>query len=224
MPAKTQTHAIIYLADQRGCSQSHWHRSHYTFNFGSYQHENRSAFGSLRILNDETLKSGYPLCYSFDENMLILLLPVVGGLNYQHNRHNYFIEAGESRLIYFLKGETLEMTNPYEEDLINFLCIGWHNSAVTDTSHYQFDLDNDKNRLTSFPLFSIGKFGGREEGIYQLKNSNKGVIVVVIEGAFEVQNRLLQHRDGLALWNTEEVEFEALSEGAILLFLETEEH
>jgi redox-sensitive bicupin YhaK (pirin superfamily) len=44
--------------------------------------------------------------------------------------------------------------------------------------------------------------------------------VYVIEGAFEVQYRLLHARDGLALWEAERVEWEALSNDAILLVLE----
>jgi len=47
------------------------------------------------------------------------------------------------------------------------------------------------------------------------------VYVFVIEGAFEVQNRLLHARDGLSLSSATEVEFEALSNDAMLLILET---
>ena len=45
-------------------------------------------------------------------------------------------------------------------------------------------------------------------------------MVFVIHGAFEVENRLLESRDGLAIWNTDRIELEALSNEAILLLLE----
>lgn len=77
------------------------------------------------------------------------------------------------------------------------------------------------------PLFSsqargfIGRYDGREEGIYEVQNPDAhGVFVFVIEGAFEVQNRLLHARDGLSLINVAEVDFEALSNDAMLLILE----
>lgn len=35
-----------------------------------------------------------------------------------------------------------------------------------------------------------------------------------------MQNRLLEARDGLGLWNVDEIEFEALSNEAVLLILE----
>ena len=51
-------------------------------------------------------------------------------------------------------------------------------------------------------------------------NKEAGAFVFVIEGAFEVQGTLLHERDGLALWKTEEVEMEALSNEAIILVIE----
>ncbi len=42
----------------------------------------------------------------------------------------------------------------------------------------------------------------------------------VIQGAFEVANRLLEARDGLGLWSVKEVELEALSNEAIVLVLQ----
>jgi len=67
---------------------------------------------------------------------------------------------------------------------------------------------------------SIGKFGGRREANYLQKNNDAGFFVFVIEGAFEVQGALLQARDRLVLWDTEDVEMEALSNDAIILVLE----
>jgi quercetin 2,3-dioxygenase len=66
----------------------------------------------------------------------------------------------------------------------------------------------------------IGKYDGRKKGIYSLQNKNNGIYCFVIEGAFEIQDRLLHAKDGLAIWNTDEIDFEALSNGAILLLFE----
>lgn len=42
----------------------------------------------------------------------------------------------------------------------------------------------------------------------------------MIEGVFEVQGTLLHARDGLAIWEAEEVEMEALSNDAIIFLIE----
>ena len=51
----TQTEAQIYLADQRGRSETDFFRSYHTFNFGQYVAEGRAQFGPLHLLNDDTL-------------------------------------------------------------------------------------------------------------------------------------------------------------------------
>ena len=94
-----------------------------------------------------------------------------------------------------------------------------------------YDINRCKNSLLkispsslgeSFPPFSIaiGKFDGRREANYLLKNKGTDLFVFVIEGAFEVQGTLLHARDGLALLDTEGTEMEALSNDAIILLLE----
>ena len=64
------------------------------------------------------------------------------------------------------------------------------------------------------------KLNGRQDDIYYRKNTANGVFVYAIQGALEVQYRLMHEGDGLALWDVDEVEFEALSNDAILLIVE----
>jgi hypothetical protein len=88
-----------------------------------------------------------------------------------------------------------EITNPYSDELVNFLQIwisGQKEHFTPTITQNTFDFQ-DKNQL--LPFFSthaqgfIGKFGGREEGIYTVRNPERnGVFIFVIEGAFEVQN------------------------------------
>lgn len=224
----TQTEATIFLADQRGCSQSDWFRSYHGFNFGQYQAENREPFGSLRVFNDDVLAGDKSLKMQLDENTDVILLPLVGAIEYKNSLgETGFLEAGQVRIISAAKGMEYEVKNPYSDELINFLHIwvsGQKEYFTPKSTQNAFDFQ-DKNQL--LPLFStqaygfIGKFDGREEGIYVVRNPEKnGVFVFVIEGAFEVQNRLLHPRDGLSLTHVTEIEFEALSNDAIVLILE----
>ncbi len=66
----------------------------------------------------------------------------------------------------------------------------------------------------------IAKLDGRSEIIHTAAQSGSGFFVFVIEGAFEVQHRLLEARDGLSLLGIIELEAEALSDDAILLMIE----
>jgi hypothetical protein len=71
----------------------------------------------------------------------------------------------------------------------------------------------------------LGRFTGWEAGTYAsspvAKNQTKRVFISVMQGAFEIANRLLPEKDGLALvyQQADRLEFEALSNDAILIIL-----
>jgi len=231
----TQTEATIYLASQRCRSQKEWYRSYHTFNHGDYDHESRKPFGNLQAVKDDTLKERRTLTYSVKEDTAVLLLPIVGALHYNsHMNIQGTLDVGQAHVLYLHHNSRLEISNPYENELINFLHL-WFTLDLQHTpcrkaEDHEFDLTINKNRL--IPLYStdetdyhhtriyIGKFDGRKEETYRLKNRHKGIFIFIIEGAFEVQNRLLQRRDGLAIRNLDEMEFEALSNEAIILLIE----
>lgn len=224
--------ATIYLADHRSCSQSEEFRSFHTFNFGTHNHADRFPFGILQVLNDDTLAGNRRLSLHVEQNTDIVLLPIVGAILHKNtlNTEGGYFEAGQALAFSATSNMSFEITNPYETDLINFLQLWFINSSPTFQAAYHtfsFDLENHKNQL--LPLFSIqngdcqgfiGQYTGRSEDVFKIKNPKNGVFIFIIEGAFEVQNRLLESRDGLALTDVEFVEFEALSNDAILILLE----
>lgn len=238
----TQTQAQIYLSDQRGCSQLDFFRSYHGFNFGSYQAEGREPFGALQVLNDDVLMAGHRVCMQVERSTNVVILPLVGGLGYKSDAGKGFLEAGQVLILSLTSGMTYEISNPYDTETINYLAIWLINSSDDFKVAHQinsFDFQI-KNRL--FPVFDladdasfgntasrafIGRYEGRQEGIYPVysgrdKGLATGVFVFVLQGAFEVQNRLLHERDGLALLAIQngEVEFEALSNDAMLLLLD----
>ncbi|CAN5332162.1 pirin family protein [soil metagenome] len=230
----TQLQAQLYLADQRGCSQLDYFRSFHSFSFGQYVDEHKLSFGALQVLNDDTLTAGNRIRMQLESTTDVVIFPIVGGLEYKSSLGDGFLEAGQAQTFSLASGMDYEIINPYETEQINFLQIWLTNNSRDFTPGLRqtsFDL-SDKNKL--LPAFSvnenalrssgfIGKFDGREDGIYKLENPKAaGVFVFVINGVFEVQDRLLHERDGLSLMNIQEpvIEFEALSNDAILLLME----
>lgn len=255
-----QSKGKMFLSDERGHHELDWFRSYHTFNFGQYQHEHKGAIGPLYVLNDETLAGGKSLSLMAEEDSDVLLLPVVGALSVKDAAGNTcLVDAGQCYQATAPAGTTIELSNPYEEHLINFLQV-WFKRGKTNVHSCKpaaqlcsFDLYTNKNRLIE--LFSagpgsyphepatshrpgscphepeketskpygrqfIGKFTGRAEITHTIAAPYNGLFVFVIEGAFEVQYRMLHARDGLALWDLQEVEFEALSNDAIILVTE----
>lgn len=231
----TRTQVQIYLADKRGCSQTDVLCSYHSFNFGAYQDESRTPFGALHLLNDDRLHAGARLTLPVEQNTDVLLIPLVGGLEFSTDAAANFVEPGQAQTLSLAAGMTYTVSNPYETEAIQFLQIWLTNSSpdfVTAVHQTDFNLRGRNTllevaRTTSGGQVYIGQYEGRAEGTYALpqpagKTSAKGVFVFILQGVFEVQNRLLHERDGLALLydGGSVLEFEALSNEALLLLID----
>ena len=230
-----QGKAKIYLHEERGLQQADWFRSYYTFNFGNYFNPHKHPFGRLYVLNEDTLAGGRTLKMQVEEDSFVMLLPVTGAIKITDPQGlRQMIHPGRVQVFRALKNDSYEIENPYKDDLVNFLQI-WLKAKPGDGLVHKdvldFDLVSNKNQMISFLPASddhpaatctcaIGKFTGRADMVYPLRSENAGAFVYVIEGAFEVQNRLLHAKDGLALWDAAAIEAEALSNDAILLVIE----
>jgi hypothetical protein len=72
--------------------------------------------------------------------------------------------------------------------------------------------------LRGMPLY-LGKFQGRQDTVLTYPNGFPRMFLFVVQGAFEVQSRLLESRDGMMIWQTDQLDMEALSHDAIILAL-----
>lgn len=222
-----QNLAQIYKSNLRGVLESGRHSSFSVFNYGNYQEVSRKPFGALQVLNEEILAPQQCVSIAIEANTEVIILPLYGGIEYKDSIGNEdFIRVEQIRIIDAEKGMSFELSNPYEQ-AVSYLQIRFNAKSHDLRSHYkQFDFGlTNKNQL--IPIFEIpkalgfiGVFDGRKEGFYSLKNNSNGIFVFVINGAFEVENRLLESKDGLSLQKTDAIEWEALSENAILLLFE----
>lgn len=228
-----QADAQIYLESLRGQFQADGFRSFRTFNFEEYRAAGRGPVGTLAVLNDETLMPECSHALWVEELCQIILLPMVGAIEVEEKgKEAQFVNSGEVLFLLASPGKDYTITNPYPDQAINYLQIRINDGQFLSTPMsssgitVQFNLSETNVLLpvrgyngSSAHLF-IGQYDGRAEGIFTSWNANHSAFIFVIEGAFEVQNRLLERRDGLALRNVEEVEFEALSNGAIILVID----
>jgi redox-sensitive bicupin YhaK (pirin superfamily) len=225
-----QSKGKIYLAEERGLNETDWFRSYNTFNFGKYQHEFKKPFGSLYVLNEDTLGGGQSLKWLMEEDTDVILIPVVGAVAVQDGEGNEtLVEAGEVQVLHLKAGSTCTTKNPYQDDLVKYLQL-WVKSSggLTLSSKSGFDLENYQPAEIFSQAVSegagyagtISKLKGRQEIVYHKKKPENGIFVFAIQGELEVQYRLMHEGDGLALWELDEIEVEALSNDAILLILE----
>jgi hypothetical protein len=227
-----QTPGKIFLADERGLTESDRFRRYSTFNFGSFTHAHKGPFGRLYGLNEETLAGNHTVEFTVAEASHVLILPFVGAVTLNGAAHSTITVGVEEALVLTLPaGSVLQVKNPFETELVSFLHI-WllADAPVSAVAAEQagFSFATSPNSLTPLlsaasllPLTaSIGQFVGRCEVVYQLANPEASLYAYVLTGAFELEGRLMHKEDGLALWNAAEIELEALSNDAVVLLLE----
>jgi hypothetical protein len=223
----TPSEATIYISGQRGCTQSSSHRSLHTLNFGNYHREHRKPFQWLRAFNDETLAAAASIQYEAQEDTMLFLMPVVGGVAYEiENVISAFVDVGESIVIPLPRQSKIKLSNPYQEEPINFM-QAWFTpmlvlSSIDTRCEFSLKLNDQFQELFSSSKINIRlmRCTGRRDQFFQAGPACTGLFAFVLEGAFEFNNRLLEARDSLALHNTAAAEFEALSQDAMVLLFE----
>ena len=226
---KSESPAKIFNSGRRGIEETAAYKCFHTFHLNETKRGEEESFGPLKFFNDAFLSPQQSITYTHEENTRIIILPLTGGLSYQYAiQKEELVSSEQIKVIEVEKGGSYTFSNPYEKEWINYLHIGFRiHSSLKCSSVLQNIEWKNKNELVCFgleipdqPASYIGVYEGRSEGCYTLKNPDNGVFIYVINGAFEVQGRLLEYRDGLSLWNTTAVEFEALSNNAIILLFE----
>ena len=229
-----QTPGKIFLAYERGLAESDRFRRYSTFSFGPWAHPHKGPFGRLYGLNEETLAGGHALNFTVAEASHVLIIPITGAVALTGlGQPETSVGVEEATVLTLPADSTLHVRNPYDTDLVSFLHIWLLADAPGDDSSEQrgiFSVEAIQNQLArllpmtavdTLPFaVSLGRFDGRQETVYQLKNPANSVFVFTLAGAFEVESRLLHEKDGLALWNVAEIELEALSNDALVLVLE----
>ena len=215
-----QTEGIIYLSEKRECFQTDTFRSFLTLP----NPRSSSTFTSLIKFADNTLSAQKTSILLADDDYVVMLIPLVGALEVFYQKESKILNSGALACFSIKNLDEILVQNPYENELINYLEI-WikpENQMPYGKYFYEFDLKKNANSLFQIAenhlteKVFIGKFGGREEGVLPIENN---AFVFIINGAFEVQNRLLEARTGLYLWNLDELEIEGLAYENIILVI-----
>lgn len=158
------------------------------------------------------------------ENTQLMILPLFGQVSL--NGVKKPVITGESILITSISNRHISIKNILETEKTDILIFEFKTSNASENL-LEINTLNFENKNVFFPISKslnypnfIGLYDGRQEDVYRLKQSSSAIFGLVINGAFEFQNRLMENRDAIIIWDINEIEFEALSEHALIIFIE----
>ena len=173
-----------------------------------------------------TLSPGFDFQKVLPFDAQVIALPLVGKAVFKAKKES-LVDIEQIRTDFVAANSPFFIQNPYLDSPNNCLVLVRNSPPSETNEQFSFSLKKKNNFVNilkqnhnSFYSLTIGKFDGRNEGTFHTIRNNSKVFVFVIDGAFEVQDCLLEKSDCLEIENANRIEFEALSNEAIILVQE----
>ena len=227
---------IFHRADSRGHANHGWLNSYHTFSFANYQNNERTNFGVLRVLNDDTVTQGMGFGTHPHRDMEIISIPLEGDLEHKDSMGTTaVIKKGEIQVMSAGTGVMHSEYNKNKEEAVKFLQIWVFPREVGVEPRYdQKDIkseekindfqqilspnkDDDGVWIHQDAWFNLANFTKGNSKNYTLNKKGNGVYAFVLKGSAKIGDHILNERDGFGIWDTESFNVEALENTEILL-------
>ena len=226
---------IIHTADSRGYANHGWLKSHHTFSFAGYFDPERVHFGALRVLNDDYVAAGMGFGQHPHDNMEIVSIPLEGKLQHQDSTGSSgIIEKGEIQFMSAGTGVVHSEMNASATEAVKFLQI-WvipnKNNITPRYGQMKYEINDNEIqtliqpeakegclRLQQNAWFKMAKFdAGKEIELKVEDPKNNGIYLFVLNGALEVDEKSLQTRDAIGVWETENIQIKTTEKSEFLI-------
>jgi len=227
---------ILHKANTRGHANHGWLNAYHSFSFASYYNPERTHFGALRVLNDDTIAPGMGFGTHPHDNMEIITIPQSGDLEHKDSMGNIgVINHGEVQVMSAGTGIQHSEYNKNKDKELKLLQI-WviPNKKNVEPRYDQIKLNlaDRKNKLQQIlspnpndegswiyqdAWFHMADLDAGKNLTYNLKKKGNGVYCFILEGDVNINGQNLNRRDGLGITNTDILEINATSNAEILL-------
>ncbi|MGA1227483.1 MAG: pirin family protein [Tamlana sp.] len=232
---------VVHKAEDRGFANHGWLQANHSFSFANYFDKDKIQFGALRVLNDDVIAPNMGFGTHPHDNMEIITIPLKGVLKHRDNMGDAWIPVvpGEVQVMSAGSGVQHSEINGSSNEHLSLFQIWIIPSKRNVEPRYDqktFDVKDRKNKLqtlvTSIDETHEGSLKIHQDGVisridldegstfeYQLKSKNHGVYVMTIFGNVNVDDKTLQNRDAIGIYDTDKFEIYSSSDTG-LLFIE----
>jgi redox-sensitive bicupin YhaK (pirin superfamily) len=224
-----------FPAADRGKKNIGWLQSNFFFSFSDYYHPMKCAFGTLFAFNDDYMEKGKGFGIHPHINMEIISVLIQGKMNHIDSMgYRTTVEPGGVQIMSAGSGLKHEEYN-IGDDEVNFLQLWILPKVQNIIPRYQqrhFPKEGRKNKLTTIisseegtehcwinqnAKLSLGYYDQDEKIQYSFNPVNKCVFVFLIEGLIEVDGIALNVKDGLGVWETDQISVRCLEKSEFLI-------
>lgn len=232
---------VVHKAEDRGFANHGWLQANHSFSFANYFDKDKIQFGALRVLNDDVIAPNMGFGTHPHDNMEIITIPLKGVLKHRDNMGDAWIPVvpGEVQVMSAGSGVQHSEINGSSNEHLSLFQIWIIPSKRNVEPRYDqktFDVKDRKNKLqtlvTSIDETHEGSLKIHQDGVisridldegstfeYQMKSKNHGVYVMTIFGNVNVDDKTLQNRDAIGIYDTDKFEIYSSSDTG-LLFIE----
>jgi len=229
---------IIHKADTRGFFDYGWLKTYHTFSFSSYNDPERVNFGMLRVLNDDTIEGGQGFGSHPHNDMEIVTVPLEGALAHKDSTGSQgVIYPDEIQVMSAGTGIRHSEYNHLNDGTTKLLQIWVFPDKKGHKPRYIqkfFDTEERKNKLQFIvtpekmddnlwlnqdSYFALTDLEKDKSINYKIHTKGNGIYLFVIEGKISVGDNSLSDRDGMGIWETDDIIVTA-NENSRILFIE----
>lgn len=227
---------VIHKAEHRGMANHGWLIAKHSFSFADYYNSERMHFGVLRVLNDDIIAGGKGFGTHPHDNMEIISIPLKGALEHKDNMGNgTVIKEGDIQVMSAGTGIMHSEFNANKDIEVNLLQIWlFPNKKNVKPRYGQISLGNIGKENEFYQILSpntddqgvwihqnawfyLGSFQKIVTRNYSLNDKSNGVYVFIIDGNANIAGIDLNKRDGVGIWDSENIEIITKPNTKILL-------
>lgn len=208
----------VHRAGCRGHANHGWLKTWHSFSFASYYNPDRMHFGSLRVLNDDTIQAGMGFGTHPHDNMEIITIVLDGELEHRDSMGNgSVIRPGEVQVMSAGTGiQHSEFNHSVKNDasLLQIWVFPDQKNVEPRYGQAKFPEEEMKGKWRTVvspdgmdnslwihqqAWFSLGEFEPETTINYSLKKAENGIYIFLISGELEIGAEKLNTRDAICI-------------------------